>query len=237
VTTIFVFDVDGTLTPSRQPMDPEFQTWFTRFQEGNFNYLVTGSDKDKTLEQVGNIVHNFADRVYQCAGNDQWEQGKRVWKSEWKIPKEAEEWLRVELDASKFPLRTGQHIEDRTGMCNFSVVGRGCTLGERKMYVEYDEKHEERYTIARLFMEKFPDLQADVAGETGLDIFPKGNDKAMVFDDLYSFDEIHFFGDKTTPGGNDYNLAKLINNRSGGNVHQVQGWKHTWDILKDLVNG
>ena len=37
--TAFIFDVDGTLTPSRQEMDKEFQKWFTQFQEKN-EYLA-----------------------------------------------------------------------------------------------------------------------------------------------------------------------------------------------------
>lgn len=235
--TIFVFDVDGTLTPSRQEMYEEFRNWFTKFQEANHVILVTGSDSAKTLEQVGNIVYNFCDRVYQCSGNEHVEQGRVVYRSEWKIPSEAEAWLREELDNSQFPLRTGQHIEDRTGMCNFSILGRGCTLSERKMYFRWDQKHEERYTIARLFMEKFPDLQADVAGETGLDIFPRGKDKAQIFKDLEEFDEVHFFGDKTNPGGNDHALAQLVYQRKGGHVYQVRDWQHTWKILKGLVSG
>jgi len=230
----FAFDIDGTLTPSRQPMNKNFSSWFTLFQEANFNYLVTGSDKNKTLEQVGDIIWNFADRVYQCSGNEQWEQSKLVYQSEWKISEEAEEWLRKELDASKFELRTGTHIEDRTGMCNFSIIGRGCTLEERKTYVEWDEKTEERFTIADAFMKQFPDLQADVAGETGIDIFPKGKNKAQIFGDLAHYDELHFFGDKTEPGGNDHDLAQLIEQRDGGHVHAVRNWEHTWEILKEI---
>ena len=68
--TAFIFDVDGTLTPSRQEMDKEFQKWFTGFQEKNFTYMVTGSDQPKTYEQEGPIVYNFCDRVYQW-----WQRG------------------------------------------------------------------------------------------------------------------------------------------------------------------
>ena len=40
----FIFDVDGTLTPSRQAMDPEFKEWFIDFIKANKVWLVTGSD-------------------------------------------------------------------------------------------------------------------------------------------------------------------------------------------------
>lgn len=224
----FVFDVDGTLTPSRQLMDAEFQSWFIRFQENNVTYLVTGSDRLKTLEQVGSHVYNFAHRVYNCSGNSVWEQNKEIYCNDWKLPQEAEEWLREELEISKFPLRTGLHIEDRPGMVNFSVVGRNATLGERKLYAEWDNKSEERYTIAKAFMEKFPGILALVAGETGIDIFPEGMDKGQIIKD-FEGDYVHFFGDKTEKGGNDYPLAKLITN---GEVHSVQSWEDTWSLLR-----
>ena len=73
----FIFDVDGTLTPSRQSMVPEFQKWFLGFLEQNYVYLVTGSDRQKTMEQVGPMVYNFATRVYNCSGSDVWEQDKK----------------------------------------------------------------------------------------------------------------------------------------------------------------
>ena len=48
----YIFDVDGTLTPSRQKIDPEFSTFMVNFACEHDVYLVTGSDRDKTLVQV-----------------------------------------------------------------------------------------------------------------------------------------------------------------------------------------
>ena len=40
-----------------------------------------------------------------------------------------------------------------------------------------------------------------------MDIFPKGWDKRFCLQYLTeSFDEIHFFGDRTAPGGNDHEI-------------------------------
>ena len=43
----YIFDVDGTLTPSRQPIMPEFKDWFLDFCKHNEVYIVTGSDYPK----------------------------------------------------------------------------------------------------------------------------------------------------------------------------------------------
>ena len=49
----FIFDVDGTLTPSRGTIDAGFKEFFMDFCNKNNVYLVTGSDRPKTIEQIG----------------------------------------------------------------------------------------------------------------------------------------------------------------------------------------
>ena len=51
----FIFDVDGTLTPSRKKIEHEFWAPFLIFCRHHDVYLVTGSDRQKTLEQLGLI--------------------------------------------------------------------------------------------------------------------------------------------------------------------------------------
>lgn len=234
----FIFDVDGTLTPSRGKINKEFGEWFLDFCKNNTVCLVTGSDRPKTLEQVGADIYNACHRVYNCSGSDVYKGDESVYRSDWKIPEEAEGWLREELAISKFPLRTGLHIEDRPGMCNFSVVGRNATLGERKLYAEYDRKMEERDTIATLFRKKFPDIEAVVGGETGIDIFPVGADKSQILRDFHLREEIRFYGDKMSPGGNDYPLKKVIDECGMGMTYSVSGWQDTWSKLNAyLANG
>ncbi len=43
----FIFDVDGTITPSRKKITEDFLPFFNEFVEKNDVYLVTGSDRDK----------------------------------------------------------------------------------------------------------------------------------------------------------------------------------------------
>jgi len=119
-------------------------------------------------------------------------------------------------------------------MCNFSVVGRNATLGERKMYVEHDNKTEERITIAKLFKQKFPDIEAVVGGETGIDIFPVGADKSQIVKDFDRNDTLHFFGDRMDKDGYDYPLAKVIDEHGYGQSYPVADWMDTWNQLKNV---
>lgn len=223
----FIFDVDGTLTPSRQRINPQFEEWFTEFCINNDVYLVTGSDYAKTQEQLGDRLLRWPVYVYNCSGNEVWAKGEMVRSQTWDAPQELYELLDGWLNASKFPARMGQHIEKRTGMINFSVIGRGATLAERKMYVEWDTANRERETIAYQINSEFEGITATIGGETGVDIHPTGWDKSQILEDFNKEDKLYFFGDRCDPKGNDYPLAKRILNS-----YHVKDWQDTWERLR-----
>lgn len=224
----FAFDVDGTLTPSRQRIDPSFMGWFLSFCSHNNVYLVSGSDYEKTLEQLGSGICNTVKGVYSCCGNALYVQGQLQYVNQFELTSEQHGYLQGLLESSPFKGRTGNHIEMRPGSCNFSVVGRNADISERKGYVVYDEQTNERNHLAGLIREKFPELDATVAGDTGLDIHPKGMDKSQVAKFITPF---VFFGDKIYPNGNDYTIAQLADK-----YYHVSSWEETWDILRKEYN-
>jgi phosphomannomutase len=229
----YIFDVDGTLTPSRGIIDVNFRSFFNSFCLVNDVYLVTGSDKEKTVEQITESTYNLCKRVYQCAGNDVWEGNNNVYTNTLEVDPDMQKMFDQYLKESKFAARTGNHIDVRPGLINFSIVGRNATLAERKMYVAWDGVTSERQEIADNLNAMFDDFDCTVAGETGIDIVPKGKDKAQILKDFDNYKELHFFGDKMEPGGNDYTLgAKLA--YGGGKITQVKGWEDTWQRLKSL---
>jgi len=230
---MFLFDVDGTLTPSRQKIDKEFSKFFSKFCKTNEVYLVTGSDRDKTIEQLGKTLYNKAKKVYNCSGNSVWVKNKNVYTSQWECPFLLSSYLELELNASKFKIRTGKHVEERPGCINFSILGRGeDNMKYRSEYVAWDKDAEERDKLAQNIRRLFPDLSVTVGGETGLDISQKGHDKSQILQDFETHDTITFFGDKTYAGGNDHSIAYAIINQKLGKVHQVSNYNDTWEILK-----
>ena len=234
----FIFDVDGTLTPSRDHINLDFAIWFSDFCLMNKVYLVTGSDKAKTVEQVGLDIYNKCERVYQCSGSDVWDAETNILKSGWTLPELARTFLISCEYESLFSLRTGNHIEQRSGMANFSVVGRNANAEQRAKYVEYDTVKNERINIASAFNIMFPDLQATVGGDTGIDIAPRGADKSQILRDFKEDDTIHFYGDAMFEGGNDLPLAYALKDFQLGFSHQVDGWQHTWEKLREhTTNG
>lgn len=230
--TRFIFDVDGTLTPSRQKMDPVFKEFFLEFIKNNDVWLVTGSDYAKTLEQLGADVTENVITVYNCSGNETRFKGKIVNASSWALPPNAKYFLDSCEWESKFPIRTGNHIEERRGMVNFSVVGRNCNIEERAKYIEWDKEHNEREKISSSFNIMFPELQATIGGETGLDISLRGNDKSQILCDFNSDDEIRFYGDAMHKGGNDEPLARALSDMPNSSSHAVTCWEDTFTKLQ-----
>ena len=232
----YIFDVDGTLTPSRGKMDREFANWFEHFATHNAVYLVTGSDREKTLEQIPEYIYNLCITVYQCSGNDVWQQDTNLRTSDFKLDDILFQDLINELEISKFHTRTGNHIDERPGLANFSVLGRNASLEDRFLYRQWDEHKNERQNICERLRKKWPNYNFQIAGETGIDITAKGSTKAQILTDFDPDDTLYFFGDKCKYGGNDFEIASDVIARLGGNkVFEVNDWEDTWSILKQSV--
>jgi phosphomannomutase len=241
---IFIFDVDGTLTPSRLPMTEEFQKFFSIWSQLNKFYLVTGSDLPKLQEQMC-FFDIEAERIFTCCGNQMWipnpsvpiQSADLIYDNKFIVPKKLKKLLGTILSNSQYPHRYGNHIEDRGSMVNFSIVGRDCTQEQRDEYYKWDKENGERKIIAQAVREKFPDLDAVIGGQISIDIYPKGNDKSQVLEHiekLHPTGKIIFIGDGIENGGNDYPLAELMDNMSGCDWYHTKGWKQTKQILESL---
>ena len=221
----FIFDVDGTLTPSRKQMDIGFSAEFLIFCCKFDTYLVTGSDRVKTIEQVGLDIYNRCKRVFNCSGSDIYDGKNSVYRSDWKPSDKLISFLNDELDYSNFPIRTGNHIEYRPGVINFSILGRGeGNMNGRDEYVKWDRNTGERILIADRIKNQFPDLNVQIGGQTGLDI--SNSDKSQIIKFFNFDDEVHFFGDMMEEGQNDYPLARAVKERLGYTYH-VKSWEDT----------
>lgn len=237
---VYAFDVDGTLTPSRLKMDLKFQEFFLDFCKNNYVYLVTGSDKDKTIEQVGEEVWNTAAGCLQSCGNHIFVEGEEVYRNNWEPNEDLIELLESFLKISKWRTQTSNHIERRIGLVNFSVVGRDCTQEQRDEYGKWDDGYGERLEFAKIINKSFPELEASVGGQISIDIHPRGANKSQAKKWILNKHKntktiIKFYGDKTMKGGNDYDLANIL--KSPHKVFQVKDWQETQSLLKEDING
>lgn len=226
---IFLFDVDGTLTPSRGIIDPNFKIFFKEFIKNHNVYIVSGSDYSKTIEQLGVDICESVSGVYSCSGNEFRKNGALLYSHEWKAPQWLINELWTVLNSSEYNIRTGNHIEHRTGSLNFSIIGRNCTKQQRDDYVVWDLKTSERVHIAEYLKRMFSEFEFELGGEISIDIYEVGKDKSQILNQLNG--DIYFFGDRTQVGGNDYKIStKLL--ELGNTVHSVNNYKDTQEILR-----
>ena len=234
---IFIFDIDGTLTPSRLMMKKEFAKFFDKWSERNKYYLVTGSDLDKTKEQLPIIYIDRAEAIFTCCGNQMWRDNELIYDNKFELTSKLKNTLEVVLMSNQYPHRYGNHIEDRGSMVNFSIVGRNCTQEQREEYYKWDKEKGERRKMSIFLKNKFKDLDAVIGGQISIDIYPKGNDKSQVLEHIernHSKGKIIFIGDGIENGGNDYPLAHLMDNITDCDWYQTNGWEHTKEILESL---
>jgi len=237
---IYIFDIDGTLTPSRLMMTKKFAKFFDKWSSKNKYYLVTGSDIDKIKEQLPIAYIDRAKAIFTCCGNQMWRDNELIYNNKFELTSKLKNALDIVLMSSPYPHRYGNHIEDRGSMVNFSIVGRNCNQEQREEFFKWDNEKGERRKISIFLKQKFKDLDAVLGGQISIDIYPKGMDKSQIIEHIENIEEKYcpdkyiFIGDRTMEGGNDYPLTKLMTGKSFRDFYQTEGPEQTQKILKEL---
>ncbi|KAJ8122052.1 hypothetical protein ONZ43_g1659 [Nemania bipapillata] len=225
--TIVLFDVDGTLSPARKSASPEMLAALAALRQKVAIGYVGGSDFSKQQEQLGSAdraVTSMFDFSFSENGLRAWKLGAELQSTQF-IESVGEDQYKVlvkfilryisELD---IPVMRGTFVEFRRGMINVSPIGRNASADERSAFEHYS-----------------------IGGQISFDIFPTGWDKTYCLRHLedeakkpggIQFTTIHFFGDKTFEGGNDYEI--YTDPRVTG--HSVKNPDDTLRILKELFD-
>ncbi len=236
---VYLFDVDGTLTPPRQRIDEEFGEIFLGWvrEQTKTAYLVTGSDVSKTKEQLFDAFIDQCAGVFTCSGNVFYLNNEIVYKNEIELPPDFVENLELYLEeGSQWDKKTGNHIELRPGMVNFSTIGRNASPNLRAAYSNWDKISQERADIVDYITTLYPELEVAIGGAISVDIYPKGKNKAQVVDTIQ---KIHgpdiamiFVGDRNVAGGNDWPLAQRLNQLSNCKWFQVESPDETRALIE-----
>ncbi|CAI5719868.1 unnamed protein product [Hyaloperonospora brassicae] len=235
-----LFDVDGTLTAARKTATPEMLTRLEKLRERITIGVVGGSDLVKQKEQLGSDVVNNFDYSFSENGLVAYHNGELVGETNLKsqftnaqLNHLVNFCLRYIADLD-IPVKRGTFVEFRMGMINVSPIGRNCSQEERDEFEQYDHIHKIREVFVEKLRAEFPEynLTFSIGGQISFDVFPTGWDKTFClrYLDAKDYDEIHFFGDKTNKGGNDYEI--YTSERTIG--HSVKNPEETIKILDQL---
>jgi phosphomannomutase len=250
--TVVLFDVDGTLTPARLSASPEILNLLVRLRQKVAIGFVGGSDLVKQQEQLGTASINVTTLFDFCFA----ENGLTAYRLGEQLPsnsfikwigeeqyKELVRFILHYIADLEIPVKRGTFIEFRNGMINVSPVGRNASTQERNDYEKYDKEHGIRKAFVEKLRERFGHLGLtfSIGGQISFDVFPTGWDKTYCLQHIENeakrpggveYKTIHFFGDKTFEGGNDYEI--FSDSRTIG--HTVTGPQDTIDELKKLFD-
>ncbi|KAI7903458.1 eukaryotic phosphomannomutase [Cokeromyces recurvatus] len=238
--TIVLFDVDGTLTPARAFVSDEMKETLANIRKKVAIGFVGGSDISKQYEQLGETILEDFDYCFAENGLTAYRLGKQLasqsfiqWIGEEEYTKLVNFILRYLADM-EIPKKRGTFIEFRNGMINVSPIGRNCTREERNEFEKFDLAHGLRQKFVEALKKEFPHLALtySIGGQISFDVFPTGWDKTYCLRHVKQdgFKTIHFFGDKTFKGGNDYEIYTHPDVVG----HSVQSPDDTIRILKEL---
>jgi len=245
--TIYLFDVDGTLTPAKNNIDTKFAAQFFKWSKSRQVYIVSGGSFMRILNQIKRPIFDQMQGVFACMGNAYYtnrfnkEDGYSTWteayKNKFDIKKQKDFYAELDwiVKDSPFHIKTGRHYEERVGMVNFSIVGRNATTEQRKAYEEYDAKFKEREKIVEKLSKKYKGIDFVIGGAVSIDIFNKGNDKSQVIHrvlkDKLEDHRIVFVGDRIPFPGNDHSLASVLQEHKNGHAVEVESWRDTAKLL------
>ncbi|CAK9053276.1 unnamed protein product [Durusdinium trenchii] len=210
-----LFDVDGTLTEARKVVSPETVSFLQALRNKICVGVVGGSDLVKQKEQLGDSPALF-DYAFSENGLLAFKDGQKIGETsivqhlgEANLKKVINWALRYIADLD-IPVKRGTFVEFRQGMLNLSPIGRNCSREERNEFEKFDLASNIRKTMVEKMKVEFADLGLtfSIGGQISFDVFPTGWDKTYCLRYLpeADFDEIHFFGDKTFEGGNDFEI-------------------------------
>ena len=133
----------STLTRPLSEVDDVFADVFLSWKRDKKKnvYLVTGSDINKTQRQLFGSFLDQCDGVFTCSGNVFYVQQHKIYENKLDLPMGFIADLELYLEqGSAWRHRTGTHIEVRSGMVNFSTVGRDASPDLRAAYQKWDQR-------------------------------------------------------------------------------------------------
>jgi phosphomannomutase len=242
---IIVFDLDGTITPSKSPMDAEMASLFSRILDRMMIAVITGGGFERfqaqfqaldcTPEQRRRLffLPTTGTRLYKFT--DSWEL---VYADEMRIEerqkiKGAFEQAYKDIDYQHPEQVYGEIVEDRGTQMTFSACGQDAPL-EVKM--AFKAAHDDRrFALADAVRKHLPDFEVNVPGVTSIDVTRKGIDKGYGIEKIEEHlgvpvSTMVFVGDALYEGGNDHPVI-----RTGIDTVAVKDPEETKAVLRQWL--
>ena len=250
---LFLFDMDGTLTPPRKKMTGIMLTHLTLLQRSGWDIgIISGSDMNYIEQQCDRLFDlspiNARDiHFLPCNGTKYYKNFKKVWEFDMRSKLSGELMTKLYKKLLSFqgnivatyldiPL-TGNFFQMRGSVLNWCPIGRNAMQIDREKWIELDRKHFIREFFINHFYEDFnsDEITIKLGGETSFDIYPKGWSKTFPLDKepFTEYKQIYFAGDRCLKSGNDEELYNFLKKLDNCDAFQVNNTEETIELIKN----
>jgi len=250
---VIVFDLDGTLAPSKSTLPDAMGVQLAKLlahkqvcvisggKFGQFEKQLLSNLKvpEKQLKNL-HLMPTCGTRYYKYNG------GKSVWDLVYAedIDKSGRKKIIDALNKGFDDLgyrekkTYGECIEDRESQITFSVLGQDIVaeLGEKgvEMKESWDPDNKKKIELRDYIAPLIPEFEVRVGGVTSIDVTKLGVDKAYGVQKLMdvlgvSRKEVLFVGDRLQEGGNDYPVKMM-----GIDSIEIKTWLETRAIVETI---
>ena len=214
---LIVFDLDGTLAPSKAIIDAEMGTLLTALLAVVKVAIISGGSWDQfetqVLARLPQEAHLSNLSILPTSGTTfyQYKDGWQKLYSEDLSDAQKQQIitaLKAAVASSGFAATKvwGETIEDRGSQITYSALGQQAPLDEKS---KWDPDFAKRQKIKALLDVALPDFSVRLGGTTSIDVTLPGIDKAYGIRKLrdtlgITIGEMIYVGDALFPGGNDF---------------------------------
>ena len=214
---LIVFDLDGTLAPSKAIIDAEMGTLLTALLAVVKVAIISGGSWDQfetqVLARLPQEAHLSNLSILPTSGTTfyQYKDGWQKLYSEDLSDAQKQQIitaLKAAVASSGFAATKvwGETIEDRGSQITYSALGQQAPLDEKS---KWDPDFAKRQKIKALLDVALPNFSVRLGGTTSIDVTLPGIDKAYGIRKLrdtigITIGEMIYVGDALFPGGNDF---------------------------------
>ena len=249
---LFLFDMDGTLTPARKKMSYDVLAGLEKLQNTGWDIgIISGSDMDY-IEQQCDLLFDLTPidvksiHFLPCNGTKYYKSFKKIWEYDMRSKLGSNFMTKLYKSLLSFqgnivamyldiPL-TGNFFQMRGSVLNWCPIGRNAMQSDREKWIELDGKYYIREFFINHFNEQFNtrDITIKLGGETSFDIYPKGWNKTFPLDKepFSKYDKIYFAGDRCHSAGNDEELYNFLKEKSNCDAFQVNDPVETITLIE-----
>ena len=241
--TLIVFDLDGTLAPSKGALDDAMAELLGRLLGIVRVAIISGGDFPQFETQV--LSHlpassNLTNLSILPTSGTKFFQYRNGWQKLYSDDlsdsdkKKIESALEQAVAESGFqPAQSwGERIEDRGTQITYSALGQQAPLEEK---AKWDPDFSKRKQIQAILDKMLPDFSVRLGGTTSIDVTRPGIDKAYGIRKLRDvlgvpIAQMLFVGDAIFPGGNDYPALQ-----AGAESIEVRDPDETKAVIKTII--